>query len=613
MKRWSTVQDFIANGKLPPNETVAAFEGFASKGDGGASLWLVTGATGTPSQSPIQRGDNLLTDTTGAVFKPQLGSVFYFDGTNQWFPLPFGDQGEGLYQFNGTGWNYYEQAGGAVSISTTTVLITNSFNYDVGTALTFSGYSTPGDGGGAQWVKTALLDTPSQTPAVRGDGTLTDALGYVWKLSDNDEVTPESVGAKGDGVTDDLASILSALESARGNNSIIKPGVSGAVYKTSDVIDFPNGRYNVDLTGSTILVDSGVTVGVRVGSEGPNPYRGEIKGLRVEKSTYEGGDTGISLINVVEANISNPQVLNFSKSFGAEPSDSGRVAYNHIENPLGQNHEYGFYLKPSGTGYVNENTVVSGRLSSFVAGRLKDQFYLDNIGNSGVGHNRFIGVSAEGYSGGGSTGDSCARVINNANDNVFLYCRGEKYGDGWSEATYVFGTGTARNKVEDSRIDTTVVDPDESNDFVLPNLGIKYSDVTGGAAHPAFKYTRNVVNNDDDKKYAVDVEDTATSSSSKVGAFRYVSPRSESRAGTLVDIQTGYGQVFKMDDAGTILPRDNFADLGSETNRYRKVETLAVNFSTKTAASAENLSLFVDVADGKLKFKDGAGVVTSLT
>ncbi|MGB3724821.1 MAG: SGNH/GDSL hydrolase family protein [Glaciecola sp.] len=182
MKRWSTVQDFIANGKLPPDETVASFEGFASKGDGGASLWLGTGDTGTPSQAPIQRGDNLLTDTTGAVFKPQLGSVFYFDGTNQWFPSPFGDNGNGLYQYNGAGWNYYEQAGGAVSIAVTTGLITNTFNYDVGTVLSFTGYSSPGDGGGAKWIKTSSTGSQSQSPTLRGDGTLTDATGAVWKI-----------------------------------------------------------------------------------------------------------------------------------------------------------------------------------------------------------------------------------------------------------------------------------------------------------------------------------------------------------------------------------------------------------------------------------------------
>ncbi len=183
MKRWSTVQDFIASGKAPASETVAAFEGFASKGDGGASFWVKTGSTGVPSQSPTDLNAAVLTDSQGAYWRPTSGAIFYFDGTNQWFPAPFGGEGAGLYQFDGVGWNYYEQAGGAVSIAVTTGLITNEFNYDVGTALTFAGYSTPGDGGGAQWLKTATVDTPSQSPAVRGDGTLTDALGYVWEVS----------------------------------------------------------------------------------------------------------------------------------------------------------------------------------------------------------------------------------------------------------------------------------------------------------------------------------------------------------------------------------------------------------------------------------------------
>lgn len=182
MKRWSTVQDFISNGKAPTSETVATFEGFASKGDGGASLWLRLAGTDTPSQSPVTRGDNKLTDSTGQVWAVTEGSVFYYDGTNNWFPSPFGDSGNGLYQFNGASWNYYEQSGGAVSLSTTVNLITSSFAYGVGTALEFTGYASPGDGGVSQWKKTASTGAPSQTPVQRGDGTLTDATGAVWEL-----------------------------------------------------------------------------------------------------------------------------------------------------------------------------------------------------------------------------------------------------------------------------------------------------------------------------------------------------------------------------------------------------------------------------------------------
>lgn len=69
MKRWSTAQDFIANGRALSSETVVYFEGFAAKGDGGDSLWVKTGNTGTPSQSPALRGDGTLTDASGTVWE----------------------------------------------------------------------------------------------------------------------------------------------------------------------------------------------------------------------------------------------------------------------------------------------------------------------------------------------------------------------------------------------------------------------------------------------------------------------------------------------------------------------------------------------------------------
>ena len=231
MKRWSTVQAFIANGRAPASETVTSFEGFASKGDGGASFWLRTGNTGAVSQSPINRGDNLLNDASGAEWKPTKGTTFYFDGANQWFPSPFGDSGVGLYQFNGSGWDYYEEAGGAVSIAITSDLIASSFNYDVGTALTFTGYSTPGDGGAAQWKKTALTGTPSQSPAQRGDGTLTDASEG---LSDNKNI---------------FAALFNSFENVDGGGRTYKVGAeldASKVKRLSNIIfdftDAPSGE-----------------------------------------------------------------------------------------------------------------------------------------------------------------------------------------------------------------------------------------------------------------------------------------------------------------------------------------------------------------------------------
>lgn len=108
MKRWSTVLDFIASGKAPASETVVSFEGWQTKGDGGNSLWVKTGGTDTPSQTPTVRGNNTLTDSAGFIYTPIDGQVFRFNG-NAWFPSPFGDSGEGLYQFNGASWDFYDR------------------------------------------------------------------------------------------------------------------------------------------------------------------------------------------------------------------------------------------------------------------------------------------------------------------------------------------------------------------------------------------------------------------------------------------------------------------------------------------------------------------------
>jgi len=327
MKRWSTVQDFIANGKLPPNETVAAFEGFASKGDGGASLWLVTGATGTPSQPPIQRGDNLLTDTTGAVFKPQLGSVFYFDGTNQWFPSPFGDNGNGIYQYNGAGWNYYEQAGGAVPIAVTTGLITNAFNYEVGTALSFTGYSSPGDGGSAQWIKTSETGSQSQSPALRGDGTLTDATGAVWEIVSSGTIDVSQLGFIPNGADDtDQLNALSMIVSQGGDYTLSKEYEVQSRWRISNGSGF---KLRFIGGGKVTRIGGTSTVFEVTDSNNFELFSPVIDGGGA------GGNHGIVISDCNDSRVYNPIVTNHTNTgilvFGTV---SDTYARNYIFNPV---------------------------------------------------------------------------------------------------------------------------------------------------------------------------------------------------------------------------------------------------------------------------------------
>lgn len=65
---------------------------------------------------------------------------------------------------------------------TTSQLIGQSNNYQVGDTVTTLGYTTAGDGGAAQWVKTATTGTISQSPAQLGNAILNDANGNQWTL-----------------------------------------------------------------------------------------------------------------------------------------------------------------------------------------------------------------------------------------------------------------------------------------------------------------------------------------------------------------------------------------------------------------------------------------------
>jgi len=379
--------------------------------------------------------------------------------------------------------------------------------------------------------------------------------------------------------TDDAATTLedAILKCATENKNLV---VSGTL-RCSSTINFPSGTsnapYHVDFKNAKLKPDAGVTPAVSIGSVGSNPYRGIIEGLWVVRDTYAGSDVGISLVNCSEAQIINARVENFSKAYAFLPVSTSRVANTMLLNPYAQGHEYGIFMQSAsgGSNFVNENSVIGGRFLANVSGRLIDQIHLDNTGGVGVGHNRFIAVNCEGFSGGGSCGRSAFRCINGADQNVFEYCRGEKYNDGWDDATYYFDATSNNNRWSDTRIDNTFTDLAGDNAFFDTTKGYFGSDVPGGNTHPAFRYKRQAQITDDDEKFAIDIEDVF-SASGKVGLLKYVSPRVESRAGTLISLTTGYNEIFKMDDAGTILPRNNFADLGGSSNRYREIYGIKV-------------------------------------
>jgi len=118
----------------------------------------------------------------------------------------------------------------------TTVDLVNSFiAYAPDNVVQTSGFTTAGDGGGAKWVQNGVTgQTPSQTPAQLGDALLNDASGNQWAYVLNKKITPESLGAVGDGLADDTLPIQAAIDYSNSAGVGIED-YSGNTYIISDI------------------------------------------------------------------------------------------------------------------------------------------------------------------------------------------------------------------------------------------------------------------------------------------------------------------------------------------------------------------------------------------
>ena len=77
---------------------------------------------------------------------------------------------------------------------TTVELISLSNTFAVGSVITTLGYTTAGDGGAAQLVKTATTGTASQSPAQLGDAKIADSTGSIWDIVYADTLNIKQLG-----------------------------------------------------------------------------------------------------------------------------------------------------------------------------------------------------------------------------------------------------------------------------------------------------------------------------------------------------------------------------------------------------------------------------------
>lgn len=152
---------------------------------------------------------------------------------------------------------------------TVTALVSNVFNFGVGSLLTVGGYSSQGDGGTGQWLKTSDTDTASQSPLVRQDGTLTDVRGAVWRIVPSGALDPRAVGFTG--TADNTAALLASCNAVgQGGKVALDKSYSfelGSVSLSHGVdIDLANSTITSTTTAATFDIEGSFDSGVSVSS-----------------------------------------------------------------------------------------------------------------------------------------------------------------------------------------------------------------------------------------------------------------------------------------------------------------------------------------------------------
>ncbi len=205
----------------------------------------------------------------------------------------------------------------AAEQQTTLELIASVVVYPAGTVLTLSGFTTSGDGGGAQWKLNGVTgQTVSQSPAQLGDALLNDASGNQWAYipiagTAEAEINVKALGALGTGAGDDTDPINAAH--VAGN-----PYLPRGTYPVTELVFDRNLRTASGAgPGATIIEGISATSNiVRLGKTGAKTTKTYLKNMTIQYDKVAGGGDKTSgahlLIEEVEdCVISNVMTIQF--------------------------------------------------------------------------------------------------------------------------------------------------------------------------------------------------------------------------------------------------------------------------------------------------------------
>lgn len=280
------------------------------------------------------------------------------------------------------------------------------------------------------------------------------------RMIEGSEINVLDLGADPTGVADSTTALQAAFDS-----TVQRVVIPNGTYKITSSLAI-NGKKHIEGAGSDVnmsvirLQDSSVLEAIKVG---PNSiFGGSIKNLVIDRVAFDGSteNIGWAFYNIAGALIESITSRYSKYNLYFKPQTGHRVAYNTFINISGVGGLYNMAGAPSGTGFVNENVFLGGRM--FTTSDTDTNVYFDFDNNS----NRWIAMSCEGAG-------SQAFYLNSpgpslsANDNVIWNCRTEGT---WSVDDIVLGTFTQRNTVEGRNLYTTVTDNGTNNSIFTSTI-----------------------------------------------------------------------------------------------------------------------------------------------
>jgi hypothetical protein len=273
------------------------------------------------------------------------------------------------------------------------------------------------------------------------------------RMIEGSEVNVLDLGADPTGVADSTIALQAAFDS-----TVQRVVIPNGTYKITSSLNIDGKKY-IEGAGSDVnmsvirLEDSSVLEAIKVGSNAI--FGGSIKNLVIDRVAFDGSTENIGWAFYDVAGVLIESITSrFSKyNLHFKPQTGQRVAYNTFINLSGVGGLYNMSGALSGTGFVNENVFLGGRM--FTTTDTDTNVYFD-FGNN---HNRWIAMSCEGAGSQAFYIDSAGPSLG-SHSNVIWNCRTEGT---WSVDDVVLGTYTQRNTVDCRSLYTTVTDNGANN------------------------------------------------------------------------------------------------------------------------------------------------------